>query len=236
MTTNEILKELESMGSERTKRMLMKNHGVREPCFGVKIGDMKKIVKQVKKDYRLALELYATGNYDAMYLAGLIADDDRMTKRDLQLWVENAYGGSLPGCTVAAVAAQSRYGWEMGIKWIESGKDFVAHAGWSTLADLTALKEDAALDLPRLKALLERVKKNLLQAPDTVRYAMNNFVICVGCSVKSLTETALKIGEAIGPITADLGDNQCRIPFSPDYIRKVQRRGSIGKKRKTVKC
>lgn len=236
MTANEILKELESMGSERTKKMLMKNHGVREPCFGVKIGDMKKIVKQVKKDYRLALDLYATGNYDAMYLAGLIADDDRMTKRDLQRWVENAYGGSLPGCTVAAVAAQSRYGWEMGIKWIESKKDFVAHAGWSALADLTALKEDASLDLPQLESLLGRVEKNLHQAPDTVRYAMNNFVICVGCYVKSLTETALKIGEAIGPIAADLGDNQCRIPFSPDYIRKVQRRGSIGKKRKTVKC
>ena len=236
MTADAILKELESMGSERTKKMLMKNHGVREPCFGVKIGDMKKIVKRVQKDYQLALDLYATGNYDAMYLAGLIADDARMTKRDLQRWAGQAYGGSLPCSTVAAVAAQGRYGWEMGLKWIESKKDFVAHAGWSTLSSLVALKEDAALDLPQLTTLLERVKKDLRSAPDIVRYAMNNFVIAVGCYVKSLTKTALKIGGAIGPVEADLGNNQCRIPFAPDYIRKVEKRGTIGKKRKTVKC
>ena len=40
----------------------------------------------------------------------------------------------------------------------------------------------------------------------------------------------------IGPVTANLGDNQCQIPSAPDYIRKVQKRGGIGKKRKTVKC
>jgi hypothetical protein len=35
---------------------------------------------------------------------------------------------------------------------------------------------------------------------------------------------------------ADLGDNNCQIPFAPDYIRKVQQRGAIGKKRKSAKC
>ncbi len=40
MTTEEILDELESLGSTSTKKMLMKNYGVREPFFGVKIGDL----------------------------------------------------------------------------------------------------------------------------------------------------------------------------------------------------
>jgi hypothetical protein len=64
--------------------MLMKNYGVKEPCFGVKIGDMKKIQKRIKRDYQLALDLSDTNNFDAMYLAGLIADDSRMTSADLQ--------------------------------------------------------------------------------------------------------------------------------------------------------
>ena len=71
--------ELESLGTESYKRVLLK-HGVSEPCYGTKISDMQKIVKRVKKDYRLALELYDSGVYDAMYLAGLIADDAKMTK------------------------------------------------------------------------------------------------------------------------------------------------------------
>jgi 3-methyladenine DNA glycosylase AlkD len=68
MTASEILSELKTLGRDSYKKVLL-NHGVREPVFGVKIEEMKKIQKRVKKDYRLALDLYDTGVYDAMYLA-----------------------------------------------------------------------------------------------------------------------------------------------------------------------
>ncbi len=79
MTAKEVLDELRTFGAESIKKVL-RNHGVQEPFFGVKISDMKKIQKRVKKDYQLALDLYDTGNYDAMYLAGLIADDAILTQ------------------------------------------------------------------------------------------------------------------------------------------------------------
>lgn len=236
MSAAEILSELETMGNESTKQMLMRNHGVKEPCFGVKIGDMKAIVKRVRVDHQLALDLYDSGNYDAMYLAGLIADDAKMTKRDLQRWASRAYGGSLPGTTVASVAAGGRYGWEIGLKWIESAKSTVASAGWATLAALVAIKPDGELDTRALEKLIGRVQKEIAGAPDDVRYQMNGFLIAVGSYVADLTAVAISTGEKIGPVEADLGNNSCRIPFAPDYIRKVEARGSIGKKRKTVKC
>src|SRR5688572_277613 len=102
--------------------MLMNNHGVKEPRFGVKISDLKKIQKRIKMDYQLALDLYDTGNYDAMYLAGWIADDARMTKHDLNRWVERSQGGSLSGATVPWVAAGSRHGHDVALEWIESSK------------------------------------------------------------------------------------------------------------------
>ena len=87
-------------------------HGIQEPLFGVKIGDMKKIQKRIKKDYQLVLDLYDTGIYDAMYLAGLIADDVKMTKKDLQHWVKKANGGALArhcplGCGRASTGRKS---------------------------------------------------------------------------------------------------------------------------------
>src|SRR5438132_981044 len=90
MTAQEIVQELKSHGSEATKKVLLK-HGAKEPFFGVKIEDLKKIQKRIKKNHQLALELYDTGISDAMYLAGLIADDGQMTRKDLQRWVEQAY-------------------------------------------------------------------------------------------------------------------------------------------------
>jgi 3-methyladenine DNA glycosylase AlkD len=236
MNAQQVLAELEKLGSDSYKKMLFKNYGVREPCFGVKIGDLKEIQKRIKTDYQLALDLYETGNYDAMYLAGLIADDARMTKKDLRRWAARAYAGALPGATVPWVAAESRHGHELALEWIESNKSLVAAAGWATLSCLVALKDDADLDLPELKRLLRRVQKSIHKAPDAVRYEMNRFLISAGCYVKPLSELAIEIGEKLGPVTADLGNNECQVPFAADYIRKVQQRGTIGKKRKTVKC
>lgn len=235
MTAQEILDELKPLGSESYKRVLMNNHGVKEPCFGVKISELKKIQKRIKMDYQLALDLYDTGNYDAMYLAGLIADDARMTKKDLNRWVEKV-GSALCGATVPWVAAGSPHGHELALEWIESPKPLVASAGWATLSGLVAIKDDTELDLAELKRLVQRVEKTIHNSPDAVRYAMNNFVISVGCYVKSLKDLAKLTGEKIGKVTADLGNNSCQIPFAPDYIRKVERRGTIGRKRKTVKC
>jgi hypothetical protein len=50
MTAQEILDELKSLGNEATKKVLLK-HGAREPFFGVKVEDLKKIQKRIKKDY-----------------------------------------------------------------------------------------------------------------------------------------------------------------------------------------
>lgn len=92
------------MGSEQTKSTYIR-HGAKEPFFGVKIGDMKKLVKHVKKDQVLALQLYESGNYDAMYLAGLSINPKTITKEQLQHWVEGANWHSPAEYTVARVAA-----------------------------------------------------------------------------------------------------------------------------------
>ncbi|MGZ8920406.1 MAG: DNA alkylation repair protein [Limisphaerales bacterium] len=236
MTANELLQELKPLGKESYKRTLMKNHGIKEPFFGVPIAELKKFQRRIKKDYLLALDLYDSGNYDAMYLAGLIADDQRMTKSDLQRWVEKAYAPSLAGTTVPSVAAGSAHGRELALKWIDSTKPLAAAAGWATLSAIASVKSDAELDLPEFNRLLQRVQREIASAPDVVRYQMNAFVIAVGCFVAGLTELALQIGKKIGPVSADIGNNDCAIPFAPDYIEKVKARGTIGKKRKSAKC
>ena len=235
MTAQAILEEIRPLGRESYKKVLF-NHGVKEPCFGVKIEELKKIQKRIKKDYRLAIELYDTGNYDAMYLAGLIADDARMTKADLRHWLAKATHQPIAGSTVAKVAAGSPHGWELALEWVESEKETVAEAGWATLSCIVSVKANAELDLAELERLLQRVERTIHQAPNDVRYGMNSYVIAVGAYVPALTGAALRAGEKIGPVTVDMGNTACQVPFAPDYIRKVEKRGSIGKKRKSAKC
>ena len=235
MTAKEVMTQLESLGSPSIKKVLVQ-HGVREPFFGVKITDMKPIQKKIKMDYQLAKDLYATGNADAQYFAGLITDDAKMTKTDLQTWVKGALSQNISEYTVPWVAAGSAHGYELALEWIESPKEHVAAAGWSTLANLVALQPDAKLDLPGLSKLLSRAVKEIRTAPNRVRYVMNNFVICVAAYVPPLHKEGVATAKKIGTVTIDMGGTSCKTPLATEYIQKAIDRGSLTKKKKTVKC
>jgi hypothetical protein len=137
---------------------------------------------------------------------------------------------------VSWVTAASTHGWELAHEWIDSKAALVAATGWATLASLVSIKGDEELDLAELKRLLQRAQKRIHQAEDAVRCQMNLFVIAVGIYVRSLTDIAIQAGKTIGPVTANMGNTSCQVPYIPDYILKAQKRGIIGKKRKTAKC
>jgi hypothetical protein len=138
--------------------------------------------------------------------------------------------------TVPWVAAGSKHGRDLALVWIQSKKENIAAAGWATLSSLMATKDDAELDLAELKQLLDRVQKTIHEEPNRVRYAMNGFVISAAAYVRALTDVALKTADKIGKVTVDMGGTACKLPYAPDYIKKIQQRGAIGKKRKTAKC
>jgi len=233
MTAKEVLSRLKEMGSESIRRIFEK-HGAPSNQYGVKIEDLKKIQKKVKKDYALSLELYDSGISDAQYLAGLIADETKMTMKDLQHWADTASWHQMNEYTVAWIAAESEHGWELGLKWIDSKKENVQSSGWATLANLVALKNDDELDLKELRKLLQRVQKEIASAGNRVRYTMNSFVIAVGGYVKELSAQALTIGKSLGHLTIDMNGTACKVPYAPDYIQKMITKGY--KKKKMARC
>src|ERR1700712_1664773 len=139
MTVKEIMTTLATKGSDSLKKILLK-HGVKEPFFGVKVEELKKIQKVIKKDYQLSKDLYSTGNADAMYLAGLIADEDKMTKKDLSLWVSQALSANINEYPVPWIAAESHFGYELAMEWIDNKAESIAVAGWATLSSLVAIR------------------------------------------------------------------------------------------------
>ncbi|NOQ74414.1 MAG: DNA alkylation repair protein [Crocinitomix sp.] len=235
MTCKEILAELEAFGSEQTKKTYA-SIGAKEPAYGVKVADLKKILKKTKKNHELSLELYATGNYDAMYLAGLMADETKITEAQLETWVGQAYFSYLSEYTVPWVAAETEFGFELGLKWIESDIETTAAAGWGTLASIAALREDDQLDIDLYIALLEKVEKEIHGAQNRVRYVMNGFVIAIGSYIEALTEKSMEVAAKIGKVSVDVGGTACKVPLATVYIEKVVSKGRVGKKRKTARC
>ncbi|MFC4799966.1 DNA alkylation repair protein [Neobacillus sp. GCM10023253] len=235
MKLEEIMQTLEELGSEQTKKTFI-NHGARGPLFGVKVGDLKKLVKHVKKDQELALALYETGNSDAMYLAGLSINPKLMTKETLQRWVQKADWYMLAEYTVAGVAAESQFALELAREWMKSDKEMIAVAGWSTYSNYLSITPDEMLDLGEIRSLMHQVQSTVHQEKNRVRYVMNGFVISVGAYVTELNEEAKRVAEKIGKVHVDVGRTACKVPLATDYIQKIENLNRIGVKRKTCIC
>ena len=232
---SQVMTELKKKGNAQT-RTVFGRHGAPDDMFGVKVADLKVIAKKIKGNQELACELYETGNSDAMYLAGLVADGSQLNKRQLDNWVKNASWYMLSEYTVPWVAAESPHARDVAMKWIKSKKESIASSGWSTYAGIVSTYPDDELDLAEIKQLLKKVEQEIDDAPNRVRYTMNGFVIAVGSYVKPLGKDAKATAKKIGKVSVDVGDTSCKVPLATEYIKKVETAGRVGKKRKTIKC
>ena len=234
-TVKTVMADLKKKGSEKTRATLIR-HGAPENLYGVSVADLKVIAKQIKGQQQLALDLYATGNADAMYLAGIVADGSEMTKKELDDWAKAAPYSMISGYTVPGVAAESEHARPLALKWIKSKNEQVAVCGWCTYAGIVATRGDEELDLKEIEGLLDHVVEKIHTAANSVRSTMNGFVIAVGSYVPPLLEKAKQAAKTIGKVTVDMGDTACKVPLATEYIEKVESKGRVGKKRKTVKC
>jgi len=125
---------------------------------------------------------------------------------------------------------------KMGLKWIKSAEDEVASTGWATLSNVIAITDDSKLDIPQITQLMQEVEKTIHSKTNRVKAAMNSFIICAGSYIKELHQPAKEMGARIGKVKVDVGDTACKIPFSPEYIEKVEKKNAIGKKRKSARC
>ena len=235
LSVEQVMEELKLMGNENTAR-IYKNRNMNIDVYGVKIADLKKIVKRTKKNHELSLVLYDTNNYDAMYLAGLIADETKITKEQLQKWVENSDNYLIAEFTVPWVVAETPFALELGLEWMKSDNELICSAGWNVIINLMRIKEDEELDFDLLLTLLKEVKNTIHIRKNRVRNSMNSYVIAVGTFVEPLLEHAIKTAEAIGRVEVNMGKTACNVPLASAYIEKVVEKGFVGKKRKDVRC
>ncbi|MTD31719.1 DNA alkylation repair protein [Planomicrobium sp. YIM 101495] len=235
MDIEQVMQELRAFGKERTKKIYLSN-GACEPVFGVATGAMKAIKKKTGIDQSLAEKLYATGNYDAMYFAGVIADPNAMTASDYDRWMDGAYFYMLSDYVVAVTLSESDIAQGVADKWIASGDELKMSAGWSCYCWLLGSRKDEEFSGEKLAVMLEKVKADIYEAPERTKSAMDNFLYTAGISYAPLSELALKIAEEIGPVEMQRDGKKPAVLHVSERIRKELGKGRLGFKRRYVRC
>ena len=125
---------MEALGDEKKRKMNAKN-GAGENRFGVKMGDLRRLAKEIKSNPELAAELWKTGNVDAMFLATLLMQPKQLTAEELEAMVASVTFTRLAdwlGTNVVKLHPEKE---ALRLKWMESSDIMCSRAGWSLTAE-----------------------------------------------------------------------------------------------------
>lgn len=215
MTAEEILQQLEAIGSEQTRKTYRK-HGVGENMYGVSYANLGVLKKALKVNHPLALELWQSGNHDARVLATMIADPAQLDSKTLDAWVADLDNYQISDA-FAKVAAGAAQGGKKAEKWRKSKEEWVSRAGWLIIAQRAG---DSAITDDYFAELLPIIEATIHKGKNRTRDAMNTALISIGLR-PSLRQQAIDTARAIGKVEVDHGQTSCKTPDAESYILKT---------------
>ncbi|EHP6529431.1 DNA alkylation repair protein [Listeria monocytogenes] len=221
ITFDELNAELQALENPNTIK-IFRNHGCPETLelYGLKIGDLKKIIRRekLKKNHELAIELIESNNSDLIYLGLLAINPNKITIEQIEKW-NVAFRETWSQLTfgLASVVSKRDDALLFAKKWIESDYDLTKSMGWQ-------IYSEHINDLPEVEALLQRAKDTLQTESNRTRYSMNNFIISCGIYNDDLHEKAIEVATSVGKVHVNLGNTSCKVPDAISYIEKARNR------------
>lgn len=218
-TVTHVLARLEALGDEKV-RARNRKLGASEAQFGARLGDVRKLAKEIGRDHDLALELWATENLEARLLATLLLRPKRLTAAELDGLVRSARFAQLADWLLAYVVKDHPDAETLRGTWINDDDPWAARAGWSLTAGRVA-RASEGLDLA---ALLDRIETEMANADPATQWTMNNCLAAIGIHHAEHRERAVAIGEALGIYRDYPVPRGCTSPFAPIWIGEMVRR------------
>jgi len=221
MTCSEAMARLEALGSEKVRAQNAKN-GAGDNQFGVKMGDLRVLAKEIKLNPALARELWATGNVDAQCLAILLMKPKEIPVDELEAMVRGVSYAWLADWLNSYVVKQHPQKEELRQKWMAESHPSLLRSGWS----LTNERIEKSPDGLDLDALLDRIEKEMAGAHELPKWTMNFALIYLGLKHPAHRERAIAIGEKIGAYRDYPTSKGCISPFAPIAIVEMSKLNS----------
>jgi 3-methyladenine DNA glycosylase AlkD len=145
MTAKEVLAWLERRGSKKAVAGLARYGVPGDDAFGVPMGALLRLSKELGPDHTLAQALWKSGWHEAKLLAALVDDPQKVTGRQMDAWAKGFR--SWADCDTACFKLFDRtpFAWEKARQWAASPREFVKRGGFVLMACL-ALHDKAAPD------------------------------------------------------------------------------------------
>lgn len=188
---------------------------------GTKLGDLRKIAKEIKKDHELVMELWSSGGYLPRLLAVLIMDKKLLSKdlinqldQDIQTHPleERNY---LMDWLMANQLTKDKKTIAMMESWQNSSSALQRRAFWYYQGRLRWMGKTPP---DNTEELLAAIEANIANEEPEVQWAMNFTAGWIGVFDEKYRKRCIQIGEKTGLYKDEMVSKGCTPNYLPEFI------------------
>lgn len=187
----------------------------------IKLGDLRTIAKEIKKDHEQAMELWSTGSYFARQLAILIMDKKLLSQevidkldQDINKHPEDEKL-QLIDWLMANQLAKDKRTVALMESWQNSKSSLQRRTFWYHQARLRWVGQTPP---PNTEELLSVIEKEIENEAPQVQWAMNFTAAQIGVFQQEYRKRCIALGERTGLYKDEMVAKNCTPNYLPDFI------------------
>jgi len=220
ISVDEVLRRLKVEARPEQLEGMARYGIVVENRLGVSIPGLRKLAKEIGKNHDLALDLWKTGVSDAMILASLVAEPNKLTGEQMEEWVKDFNSWDVCDQVCNNLFNGHPLVWNKVCDWSKREEVFVKRAAFALLSSLAV--HDKAADEKFIDFLLV-IKREAVDNRNFVKKAVNWALRNIGKRNLNLNRAAIKVAREIQQIDSKacrwIGSNALR-ELESDAVQK----------------
>jgi len=195
MDCAEILKRIEAAGGPAAVAGMARFGIISKKAYGVSAPALKQLAREIGRDHALALELWATEVLEARTLAGLVAEPERVTERQMERWAKDFDSWAVCDGTCLNLFRKTPFAHRKCCEWSSRPEEFVKRAGFALMACLAVHDKEATN--ATFTAFLPLIEREAADERPMVKKAVNWALRQIGKRNRRLNRAALKTAAVI---------------------------------------
>jgi 3-methyladenine DNA glycosylase AlkD len=203
--------------SARTKRIIAELNTEK-----LKLGDLKKRGKEIKKDHDLGMELWSTGGFYPRLLAILIFDPRLLTENVIHqlasdmLQHDEKERSQLADWLLANQLSKDKKSVSQIVTWEDHPSPVLRRLFWYHQARLRWVGQTPP---GNTADLLDSLENKMAHAEPEVQWAMNFCACQIGVHEPGFRSRCIKLGKALGLYKDEHVSKNCTPSYLPEFIR-----------------
>ena len=186
-----------------------------------KLGDVRAIAKEVKKNNDLAMELWSSKHFYARQLAILIMDKKHLTADGIEGLIQEMYQHpekkrlQLIDWFMANQLAKDKKTIALMESWEDSPSSLQRRVYWYYQA---RLRWTGQTPPPNSAELLRKIENKIVEEEPEVQWAMNFTAAQIGIFEEQYRQRCIRLGEQNGLYKDEMVAKNCTPNYLPDFI------------------